>query len=53
MEQRFQEPLRRWGHDPSAVEHITRRRKAAFMLKAKIEAVLQTSIEKVLGLLQV
>ena len=46
IEQRFQDPLARWGHDPIAMKHITRRREAAFKLKEKVEAILETSLEK-------
>jgi hypothetical protein len=51
MEQRFQEPLERWGHDAIAIGHIIRRREAAFLLKEKVEVILETSIEKVFGFL--
>lgn len=49
MEQRFKGHLDRWGHDPIAMGHIIRRQEAAFALREKIEAILGTSIEIVLG----
>jgi CTP:molybdopterin cytidylyltransferase MocA len=52
VERRFQKPLDRWRHDPVALGHIEKRRKIAFILKEKIEARLETSVEMVFGALK-
>ncbi len=45
LEQRFENALNRYGHDPEAKDAVLRRKAICMALKAKIERVLETSIE--------